>query len=62
MACLEHLCTFCNWSDISNKIFHTCPNCGSRVKTFWDEDTSYEKEPDDLEEYNKNEQDDYRDE
>ncbi len=39
MACLEHICTKCDWVTIDNDPHddRTCPDCGARILTFSDE-------------------------
>ena len=46
MACLEHLCTSCDWSDFSNVMIKLCPKCGGTVKNVYDEEGIKETEID----------------
>lgn len=52
MACLEYACTKCNWLDFGNRAVNTCPKCGAKVRTYFDEmperdeDTEYDGESD----------------
>ena len=39
MACMEHNCTVCDWVTMDNRRGpSSCPKCGARVISFFDED------------------------
>ncbi len=40
MACLEHVCTECDWTieDNVDRRGESCPKCGARIQTFFDEE------------------------
>ena len=38
MACVEILCNECGYSNITNKIYSSCPVCGGTIRKFFDED------------------------
>lgn len=46
MACMENVCTnhACGWGDFSNETIKVCPQCGSRVINFWDEQIEHDRQ------------------
>ena len=58
MACMEHECPKCGWWVSNNQRHMNCPKCGERCISTCDE-TPEDREPDDFEEYNRNEAGDY---
>lgn len=37
MACIENICTACDWYTMSNSNVDMCPWCGERVNNYFDE-------------------------
>lgn len=38
MACTEHKCSNCDYHEFSNETLKKCPECGSPVSNWFDED------------------------
>ena len=45
MACMEHTCTECDFFTCNNRSMSSCPDCGARLISQFDEypDGSYEE-------------------
>lgn len=50
MACTENQCLRCDWYEFENRVRRRCPQCGGRVKAFFDEGSDhFEREDLDME-------------
>ena len=41
MACMEHICFKCNWWFMDNTTRKLCPKCGTKIRSYFDEEADH---------------------